>query len=390
MKNKKISRREFIRASGLTGAGILLSACHPDLKPTVESVGNISETATSTPLILTNTLPVTMIPSASPTLDYCSTVSIAKVTKYDKEVIKAALEGMFTSMGGLNNIIKPGANIGIKVNLTGGTWWDTPDKPPANEYFVTHPVLVAAFAQILFDLGAGKITVMDGLGDPLIFNNWGYTQMAAESGITLLDLCQSAPYDGFRVYPVGEKALIYDSFYLHPALAEQDILISIAKMKCHTTTGITLSMKNLIGLAPTSLYRNRESDNNRSAFHGSAKFDERLPRVIVDLNRACPIHLAIVDGILTAEAGAGPWDANMRQVAPGILLAGTDVLAVDMVGTTIMGFDPTSSSGSSPFIGGENHLALAAEAGLGCFDINKIRIMGPSINEVIFPFVPAR
>jgi uncharacterized protein (DUF362 family) len=304
-------------------------------------------------------------------------------------LLRQQMETMFQSLGGLADIVKPGSRVGIKLNLTGGTWWDTPDKPPATEYFVTHPAVAGALVEILHDLGAGQITMMDGLGDPASYDKWGYTAMAKKQGAKLLDLCLPAPYAEFKLFPVGENSLVYPAFYLHPALHELDVYISLAKLKCHFTAGVTLALKNLIGMAPISAYRLHPDDNNRSAFHGDARFDTRLPRVIIDLNRARPVHLAIIDGIMTAEAGAGPWDKNMSQVSPGLLLAGKNALAVDAVATAVMGFNPEAANGVSPFVGGENHLALASAAGLGTHRLSEIQVLGPTLQEVIFPFKPA-
>ena len=53
-------------------------------------------------------------------------------------------------------------------------------------------------------------------------------------------------------------------------------------------------MKNLIGLVPTNHYRLSEDHWWRSALRGAGnKTKARLPRVVVDLNRARPIHLAL-------------------------------------------------------------------------------------------------
>ena len=65
-------------------------------------------------------------------------------------------------------------------------------------------------------------------------------------------------------------------------------------------------MKNLIGLAPVSLYRTSPEHWWRSAQHGDDYSPSRLPRVIVDLNRARPVHMALVDGIKAAEGGEVP------------------------------------------------------------------------------------
>ena len=78
-------------------------------------------------------------------------------------------------------------------------------------------------------------------------------------------------------------------------LEEVDAFVSVAKMKCHFNCGVTHSMKNLIGLLPVSHYRLSEEHWWRSALHGHGDDEAgtRLPGVILDLNRACPIHLAL-------------------------------------------------------------------------------------------------
>jgi uncharacterized protein (DUF362 family) len=317
-------------------------------------------------------------------------VAIGRATGYDPLHLRAQLEQLISDLGGLSDLIRPGARVGIKANLTGGTWWDGPNKPPATEFFVTHPAVIGALAGLLKDAGARSITVMDGLGDPTSFEQWGYVDMAAPLGLNLTDLNLPAPHPGFTRLAVNGTPLVYDTFWVNAILTEIDVFISVAKMKCHTTTGVTLAMKNLFGLAPTSEYRRRAEDNNRSAFHESTKFDTRVPKVILDLNRARPIDLAIIDGIFTAEAGAGPWDAGMSQIKPGLLVAGRNPVAVDAVATSLMGFDPTVPAGTLPFIGSDNHIALANQMGLGPHRLKEIQVKGADIQTIRVAFKPAR
>jgi uncharacterized protein (DUF362 family) len=231
---------------------------------------------------------------------------------------------------------------------------------------------------------------MEGLGDPAIYYTWGYTDIATFLNAQLIDLCSPSPYTDYVMFPVGSGRLYYDSFYLNGLLGELDVFISVAKMKCHSTTGVTLSLKNLFGIPPISLYRVSEEHNHRSAFHESTSYDHRVPRVIVDLNMVRPVHLALVDGVMTAEAGAGPWDTGYNPVRPGLLVAGKDPVAVDAVTSAVMGFEPDAPSGSHPFEYADNHLALASQVGLGSNRLNEIGIVGTQIADAIFPFRTVR
>jgi uncharacterized protein (DUF362 family) len=248
---------------------------------------------------------------------------------------------------------------------------------------------VGALAGMLLDLGAAELSIVDGLGDETSFLKWGYADMAKPLGAKLIDLCKPDPYADFKFFPVGPASYIYDHFQLNGVLDEFDAFISVGKMKCHSIAGVTLSLKNLIGLAPISRYRNSPDENDRSALHGNAQFDTRLPRVIVDLNRARRVDFALIDGIITAEGGAGPWDAGLTQIRPGLLVASKDPVAADAVAAALMGFDPAAKGGTEPFRHADNHLALAHTSKLGTNQLSEIGIAGRAIRELTVNFKPA-
>jgi hypothetical protein len=156
------------------------------------------------------------------------------------------------------------------------------------------------------------------------------------------------PDRDFVTFSVGPSWQIYDVFYMNSVLKS-----------------VTLSLKNLIGLVPISLYRQDGNQNCRSAFYESTQYDQCLPRVVIDLNLARPVHLALIDGIKTVEGEAGAWERSYNPVPPGLVTASKSRVAADAVSTAVMGFDPNRSSGSYPFSYADNHLALAREAGLG-------------------------
>jgi uncharacterized protein (DUF362 family) len=381
----RINRRGFLRLLGLSGMTWLLAACRKTQTAETPSTASRTPTVITPSATSSRTSPATRTPTPSPK----AMVAIGRVKTYEPAPLRRELEKMLGGIGGLSGLIRSGSRVGIKVNLTGGTWWDTPHRPPATELFVTHPAVVGALGELLIDMGAGTLAVMDGLGDELNFQKWGYAGMAKSLGAKLIDLCKPYQYLDFKSFPAGSNALIYDAYDLNATLGEFDAIISVAKMKCHSTTGVTLSLKNLIGLAPIRRYRRHEEDNNRSAFHDTQAFDKRLPRVVIDLNRAVPVDFALIDGVITAEGGAGPWDAGLSQIKPGLLVAGADPVAADAAATALMGFDPAAKSGAAPFINGENHLILAEEAKLGTCRLAEIGIFGPSIREAGLKFAPA-
>ena len=108
----------------------------------------------------------------------------------------------------------------------------------------------------------------------------------------------------------------------------------------------------------------------------------------MDLNRARPVHLAVIDGIMTAEGGEVPR-GTFIPVSPGVLLAGKNPVATDAVATAVMGFNPQAEAPNSPFLRADNHLNIAASLGLGTNVLDEINVVGEKIASVTFPFKPS-
>lgn len=315
-------------------------------------------------------------------------VAIGESTNYDLQGIADQLHAMFEGLGGIGSIIRRGDKVVIKVNLTGGVDLSTSMFPivAASDY-MTHPAVVQAFGMLARDAGAQELYIVESPFDNLSFSSFGYAEIAEDLDATLIDLNDPYPYRAFEKVPVGDDAYVYNHFMMHRILREADVFVSIAKMKCHSSCGVTLSMKNLVGLLPVSYYRTDPSHNWRSALHGD--FDpQRIPRVVVDLNRARPIDIAIIDRISTIEGGELPR-GNFAPIAPGVILAGQNALATDAVATAIMGFNPTANYPDAPFLNGENHLKLAHERQLGTHLLEEIDVQGTPIQEVRQQFRPA-
>lgn len=366
----RVSRREFFQILGTGAAGLLVAGCQR------ETLGNLlSPTPSLAPI---------------PTPPSLAQVAIGKATSYERGLLRQQVASMLDGLGGLTDIVRPGDRAVIKVNLTSGMHFSPPPGISATESYVTHPEVTCALCECLRDAGAGKLSIVEAVYDDQSFSSWGYKDIAERLGATLIDLNQPEPYSDFAVTPVGERWLIYEAFSFHRILQEADVLVSLAKMKCHWNTGITLSMKNLIGLVPVSLYRLSPDDWWRSALHGTG--DEartRLPGVIIDLNRARPINLSLIDGIKTAEGGEIPR-GTFHPVEPGVLVAGKSALATDSVATAVMGFDPTVAPPTPPFLRGENYLNRASALGLGTNRLDEIGTVGTPVEEVLYPFEPSR
>jgi uncharacterized protein (DUF362 family) len=312
-------------------------------------------------------------------------VAIAQAAGYERSLVRRQVQALLDGIGGLRGVVASGDRVAIKVNLTGGTAIPPPAGLPAIETYITHPEVVRALGEALRDAGAREIFIVEAVYDADSFPLWGY-DVAGALGATLVNLNLPQPYDDFVSVRVGEGWFIYETFTFNRILQEVDAFVSVAKMKCHCLAGVTHTMKNLIGLAPVQFYKRNPEDQYRTAFHGESGADTHLPRVIVDLNRARPIHLALIDGIKTVEGGEGPWNGALHPVQPGVLLAGRNAVMTDAVATAVMGFYPTADYPAAPFTRGENHMNLAARLGLGTNRLEKIAVVGASVDDVRYEF----
>jgi uncharacterized protein (DUF362 family) len=355
-----LTRRDFLKLAGVT-AGLVAAGCQPKWLETAA--------------------PVTVAPTAR--------VAIAQAKTYDRVLIKQKIQDLLEGLGGLGDVVKAGAKVALKVNLTGGMHFSPPAGFTATESYVTHPEVVRALGELLIDAGAFELYIVEAVYDQESYPAWGYEPVAKGLGATLIDLNTSAPYSGFVRSPTGPDWFIYEDFLFNPILGEVDAFISVAKMKCHFNCGITLSMKNLVGLVPYTHYRLGEDHWWRSAFHGEGEQTKtRLPRVILDLNRARPIHFALIDGVMTAEGGESPR-GSFHPVQPGILVAGKNPVATDAVATAAMGFDPLASPPTPPFIRSDNYLTMAGELGMGSNDLRGVEVVGAALDDVEVQFGPA-
>jgi uncharacterized protein (DUF362 family) len=264
---------------------------------------------------------------------------------------------------------------------------------PATEIYVTHPAVVRALGEAVLDAGAGELFIVESIYDHASWTLWGHADVADDLGATLVDLNDTRPYDQYIERAVGPDWLIYEYFTVNPLLADVDVFMSAAKMKCHAHAGVTLSMKNLVGMIPARFYKLNPDHAHRTELHGTnIAYRYRLPAVIVDLVRARPIDFALIDGVMSSEGGEGPWlDGVFKPIddVVGALVAGKNAVATDAVATAVMGFDPTARNVEErPFEYCLNHLQMADDYGVGPHDLAEIDVVGESISDLRYEFAP--
>jgi len=135
-------------------------------------------------------------------------------------------------------------------------------------------------------------------------------------------------------------------------------IVSVPKLKLHRTAGVTLSLKNMMG-----------------AVMPKGSIHNPLSEKIADLASILKPCMAVVDGIIGGEG----HELARKPVQMNLVIAGTDPVAVDAVGTAVMGFDPKNVK----------HLRLAQMKGVGTCDLNRIKILGEPVKKVRRKFKPS-
>ena len=342
-------------------------------------------------------------------------VAIVSCCSYGPEVSKA-LSKCFDLLGGIGPLVR-NKTVTVKLNLTNGSFARFLGRPPG-ETFLTHPATAHALCAALFAAGAARVRLVesmprrDELASSLALGDWDLKAMEALGKVEFentRNLGTGRKYAHLRV-PTGGH--MFSSFEFNHAYADTDVMVSLAKLKNHVTAGVTLSMKNMFGITPNSLYGDEAGSEDatagRQCLHTSRGFEEiklpglkegitsadptwRVPRIVVDLCAARPVHLAIIDGITAMSGGEGPWCSEagpVKPTTPGVLIVGLNPVSTDAVGTAVMGYkNPRAVRGVPPFGICDNHLLLAEQAGLGVADLAQIDLRGVPLEKARCPYI---
>jgi hypothetical protein len=283
---------------------------------------------------------------------------------------------------------------------------------------MTHFSTALALTALLAENGARRIRFVEStnskgsLETTLGFADWDLGALRAHGNIVFENTRNLGSGKNYATLKVPGSGQFFTAIDVNEAYDQTDVMVSLTKLKTHVTAGVTLSMKNLFGITPNSLYGDEAGSEDavagRGSLHGngtphypqrnrrirlphliagvrSNDGGERVPRIITDICAARPIHLSIIDGITAMDGGEGPWcnPDKLRLARPGVMIVGLNPVSTDAVGTAVMGFaNPRAPRGQPPFNLCENHLLLAEQAGLGTADLASIEILGAPVASV--------
>ncbi len=232
------------------------------------------------------------------------------------------------SIGGMGKYVKRGDNVLLKANICGGN----PNIPGS----FTSLQVVDEVIKMIQEMGA-RASVID---SDMIWTKFdpvaeaeGWKEYAQKTSIPLINLAKT---DLIR-FNFGEESAI-GIVPVSKEMIEADVIISVAAMKTHLLTNVTLAMKNMYGCFP---------EENKAKFH---RFG--IENVILEVNKAFTPNLTIIDGSVGGEA-FGPLSS--KPVDFETIIASNDVVAADSVACQLMGYDPFEVK----------HVKLAHDVGLG-------------------------
>lgn len=215
------------------------------------------------------------------------------------------------------------------------------------------------------------------------FENYGYFRLASKYPVKLVDL-DKEPFDVMHV--LDEKYFRPNAVRVSRILLDPNsYIISVARMKTHTSVIASLSLKNIVFGAPIkdlgfTLYSEDKRFTSEAIetkpgtvsykrlLHGGGIHGTNYN--IYALAQQLHPHLSLIDGFEGME-GNGPTLGT--PIDHRVCVVSQDWLAADRVGIELMGIDFAK-------IG---YLNFCAQAGLGIADLNKIEIVGENLIDHI-------
>ncbi len=345
-------------------------------------------------------------------------VAIIPCKTYEVKTVKADMARALDLLGGIGKLVR-NKTVTVKINLTGCNFPNHLGRP-VGETYMTHPATALALTALLLEGGARRVRLVESttsrsdLETTLRLCDWPLSDFSGLGPVEFENTRNLGKGKRYVTLKVPASGYLFSSFEVNHAYEETDVMVSLCKLKNHLIAGVTLSLKNLFGVTPSSRYGDdagsEEAVAGRGVLHCPAgdllklalpgfigkpsdfplDAGYRIPRIVADVCAARPVDLAVIDGITAMEGGEGPWCREVSPLhvtTPGLLLIGLNAVSTDAVGSAVMGYaNPRATRGTSPFDFSDNHILLAEQAGLGSADLKQIEVLGQPLERSIYPY----
>ncbi len=240
-------------------------------------------------------------------------VGITVNRNYEKATEKA-----IELIGGIRRYVKPGDIVVVKPNIA----WNSPPEFKAN----TDPIIVRTIVHLCYMALASKVYVFDRTcnNPKLSYHTSGIAQAAKEAGAKVLyvNRISGKLYKEIKI----KGATFLKKTLVNRYVLESDVLINVPVAKNHSSAGLTIGMKNLMGI----------TGDNRSKWHWD------LHNAISDINMAVKTSLLIVDAT-NIMLRNGPTGGSLEYLKRlDTVIASNNVLAGDAEAAKLFGVQPES------------------------------------------------
>ncbi len=194
----------------------------------------------------------------------------------------------------------------------------------------TPPDCVAAILEYCRMHTTADLFIAEGSGGCDTFEAYhtlGYMELSRSYRVSLVDLDKEDV-----LHLKNHNCRFLKEFYL-PRILQDCFLVSVPVLKAHSMSMVTLTLKNMIGIAPAQKYK--ASAFRKSRLHG--RNNTELHRYIIELNQYRKPDLTILDatvGMAQAHLWGPPCNPSVNK-----LVAGFDPVAVDAFGAYLLGID---------------------------------------------------
>ena len=278
---------------------------------------------------------------------------VVAIVKYEKpfESVRTAVE----KSHGLDHL-SPGAKVFIKPNIV---FWTKATNFPKYGVITTSRI-IEDMVVLLKEHGIADITIGEGtvLRNPKdmeaqmhAFETLGYGELSRRYGVNYINIWER-PFD---TVDLGDGVIVK----FNSDILNSDFVVDLPVMKTHSMTVVSLGIKNLKGMIDIpSRKKCHNTHPNKDLHFWVSKLANQMPPMFT-----------LIDGIYTAERGPNV-DGTMHR--SNLLVASADVLAADMVGAKVLGYDPVEV----PYI------VHAARQNNRSTDLTDVEIVGESPETV--------
>ncbi len=250
-------------------------------------------------------------------------------------------------LGGIKKVVKKGHRVLIKPNMS----FTRSPETASN----THPDVVKTVAAMCREAGASKIMILDHTLAPgkLCVNISGIGPACETIDKSMVHTINHSSF--FKQVNIsGARSLAQTD--VAKEFLKADVLIAVPVAKSHSATGVSLSMKGMMGL----IY-------DRGIMH---RMD--LNETIVDLATLLKADLTVIDGTRVLSTG-GPRGPG-RVLKKDTIIASKDMVAADAF--AVAAFEWYGKKFTPDRV---KHIRLAHERGLGRADIENLSVKTISI-----------